>query len=98
MYEQHGQEELEHGGKGRHRTERPARGAFHERGSEKARGQLQDPARLARPAPEGRGDGAQGQGPDAQVKSLASENKQLREALAEMALQVELLKKLRSLG
>ncbi len=39
-----------------------------------------------------------GRGPDAQVKSLASENKQLREALAEMALQVELLKKLRRLG
>ena len=34
-----------------------------------------------------------GKGPDAQVKSLASENKRLREALAEMALQVELLKK-----
>ena len=34
-----------------------------------------------------------GRGLDAQVKSLASENKQLRKALAAMALQVGLLKR-----
>ena len=33
-----------------------------------------------------------GKGPDAQVKALEQENKQLKEALAEMALQVEVLK------
>jgi len=36
-----------------------------------------------------------GKGPDAQVKALENENKQLKEALAEMALRVEGLKKLR---
>ena len=39
-----------------------------------------------------------GKGPDAQVKALEQENKQLKEALAEMALRVEVLKKLRRLG
>ncbi|WP_276959717.1 transposase [Allomeiothermus silvanus] len=39
-----------------------------------------------------------GKGPDAQVKALENENKQLKEALAEMALRVEVLKKLRHLG
>ena len=39
-----------------------------------------------------------GKGPDAQVKALENENKQLKEALAEMALRVEVLKKLRRLG
>ncbi len=39
-----------------------------------------------------------GKGPDARVKSLENENKQLKEALAEMALRVEVLKKLRRLG
>jgi len=39
-----------------------------------------------------------GKGPDAQVKALENENKQLREALAEMALRVEVLKTLRRLG
>jgi len=33
-----------------------------------------------------------GKGPDAQVKALENENKQLKEALAEMALRVEVLK------
>ena len=33
-----------------------------------------------------------GKGPDAQVKALEQENKQLKEALAEMALRVEVLK------
>jgi len=39
-----------------------------------------------------------GKGPDARVKSLENENEQLRGALAEMALQVEVLKKLRRLS
>jgi len=39
-----------------------------------------------------------GKGPDAQVKALENENKQLKEALAEMALRVEVLKKLHRLG
>ena len=39
-----------------------------------------------------------GKGPDAEVKALENENKQLKEALAEMALRVEVLKKLRRLG
>ncbi len=39
-----------------------------------------------------------GKGPDAQAKALENENKQLKEALAEMALRVEVLKKLRRLG
>ena len=33
-----------------------------------------------------------GKGPDAQVRALENENKQLKEALAEMALRVEVLK------
>ena len=39
-----------------------------------------------------------GKGPDAQVKALENKNRQLKEALAEMALRVEVLKKLRRLG
>ena len=39
-----------------------------------------------------------GKGPDAQVKALENENRELKEALAEMALRVEVLKKLRRLG
>ena len=39
-----------------------------------------------------------GKGPDARVKTLENENRELKEALAEMALRVEVLKKLRRLG
>ena len=106
MYEQNGYKELEHRcfakqtpfGEGCHRAEHPARGALNKRGLKKARGQLQDPACLARPVPQGGEAALKGKGPDAQVKALENENKQLKEALAEMALRVEVLKKLRRLG